>query len=165
MAHPASRLRWLRGIVVAQLALLAIQFEFGENLSIAGAFPSVPPAGFAAGAFATYVVAGAASLVIHTVLGFVIFGDAVLAFALSWLVRVRWLPVVIGVELALVISAGFGGFFFVLSGFNDNNSSYQMSTGFLVVFVFAFLSLYLMKGPFQRPSGDPAFEAGATSRM
>jgi hypothetical protein len=54
MAHPASRLRWLRGIVVAQLALLAIQFEFGENLSIAGAFPSVPPARFAAGASATY---------------------------------------------------------------------------------------------------------------
>ena len=44
------------------------------------------------------------------------------------------------------LSAGLGGMLLVPSGFRDDSSSYQMSTGFIIALVFTFLSRHVVEG-------------------
>jgi hypothetical protein len=145
----AQRLRWLRRLIVAQLAFLSVQYEVGTTLSITGVFPSVPASPFSLGTAVNYMLQGGAVLVIHSVLGILIFADSLLLFLLALPVRIRWFRILVAVNLIFVVSAGFGGLQFMLSGFADNNASYQMSTGFIVSFVFAFLALYFLRTPIE----------------
>ncbi len=61
-----------------------------------------------------------------------------------------------GVDLVFVLSAGLGGLEFVLSGFRDDNSSYQMSKGFIIAIVFAFLTFYFLRAPIEPTAEIPA---------
>lgn len=142
-----SRLRWLRWTIVAEILLLAIQYEIGTSLSIAGVFPAVPASAPSFGVFGSYVGTAGGSLAVHAVLGVLILADAVVTLVLARATHVPWLRITAAVEFVFVLSAGLGGFFFVLSGFADDSSSYQMSTGFLLAFVFTFLFLYVLRNP------------------
>ncbi len=44
----------------------------------------------------------------------------------------------------LVVAAG-GGFFFVLSGFQNDHASHAMATNFLLSFAFSFIELYYIR--------------------
>lgn len=58
---------------------------------------------------------------------------------------IRWFRIMAGVDLV-----------FVLSGFRDDNSSYQMSKGFIIAIVFAFLTFYFLRAPIEPTAEIPA---------
>ncbi|HKW43039.1 MAG TPA: hypothetical protein VJP06_02520 [Thermoplasmata archaeon] len=152
-----QRLSWLRRLIIAQLVFIAVQYEVGTSLSISGAFPDVPATGFSIGAISNYMGAGGPALVIHAILGIVIFADALLVLIIAFPVKIRWFRILAVAAFAFVLSAGLGGLQFLLSGFHDDNSSYQMSTGFLLAFVFTFLAFYFLGRPASPAhSGPPA---------
>ncbi len=147
MPDVATRIRWVRWSLVTELLFMAIVYELGVTLTVAGVFPNVPASGFCLGAFASYVGAGGGALLLHAILGLIILANATFALVLALGLRVRWLRITSIVAFIFVLSAGAGGFLFVLSGFADDGYSYQMSTGFLIAFVFTFLSLYVLRSP------------------
>lgn len=126
---------------------MAIEYELGVTLTVAGAFPSVPASGFSAGAFASYVGTGGGALLLHAVLGILILADAVFSLILALGLRVPRLRIASIIEFIFVLSAASGGFFFVLSGFANDGYSYQMSTGFLIALFSTFLTLYVLRNP------------------
>lgn len=147
MHDQTARLHWLRWSVIAEILFLCVQYELGVAATVAGAFPTVPPAGISLGTFSSYVVTSGGSVLAHAVLGILILADASLTLVLALFARVRWIRITALVEFIFVLSAAAGGFLFVVSGFTDDSFSYQMSTGFLVAFVFTFLSLYVLRNP------------------
>lgn len=147
MPEMSPRVRALRWLIVAEVLLLCVQYELGVSLTVAGAFPSVAASGFSFGTFASYVATAGGSVLAHAVLGILILADALVTLVLAFLTRVPWLRITALIEFAFVLSAAAGGFLFVLSGFADDSFSYQMSTGFLIAFVFTFLSLYVLRSP------------------
>ena len=154
---PDQRVRWLRGTIIVQMWLLAVQYELGVAVTVASGFPDVASSGFSLGTFATYVGGGGGSLVVHTIVGVVLLANAALVFGLSLPIQGRAFRLSTFVALVFVLSSALGGLLFVLSGFRDDSFSYEMSTGFIVALVFTFLSLYLMKGPSPpSPASTPA---------
>lgn len=156
MADSSKRLQWLRWLMIAQLVLLVLEYEFGESLAISGVFPQVPPSGFSLEIFSRYVLLSGAGTVLHAALGIGLLAIALTIVLLSWPTKTRSLRVTTTVAAVFVLLAGVGGLAFVLSGFSDNSFSYQMSTSFILAFVFTFLAFYVLRTRAPLPETTPS---------
>ena len=144
-----TRLRALRGLLVATLVILAVQGWFGDFVTVFVAPasgmtpPSVTPSGLIhelqllpTPFFPLWHAFEGMALVVLAIT------IAVLAFAWS---RSRGVRAWAVVGLAAVISAALGGFLFLKSGYADGGSSMQMGGSFIGAFASYFLTLYYTK--------------------
>ncbi len=147
LANPAAR--WLRVAIVAILLVLTVQGWTGDAVNIFVAPPSgaTPPAQDVGGFFAAVESLGP-FLVWHAVEGVLIlalaFIVAVLAFRWS---KARSVRICALLGLVFVMSAAYGGYAFVLSGFQAGPSSATMGGSFIGTYAFYFMTLYFAKGP------------------
>jgi hypothetical protein len=141
----ASRsLGLLRVIVPILLFLLAIQYEFGMAVNLAGP-SSIAPFGFSPAGVSAALSSVGATLWIHALLGtvLVVFSLAsLLVSTRSGLTTVQAFGVLAFLTTALAATAGL---LFVLSGYQNNGDSHGMATNFLLAFSFYFLELYFLK--------------------
>ena len=140
----SNRFRWLRGVVIALLVLLAIQFEFGMAVNLSD-LPSLTPFGFSlAGIVGALNQAGAVALIhasLGTLLTIVSLVGLVMALA-SKVTGVRIFGILGFVSMAV---AELNGVLFTLSGFQTDGYSHGMATNFILTFGFYFLELYFLK--------------------
>jgi hypothetical protein len=148
-----SRLRTLRALIVAAIVILSVQGWFGDTVNIffapshGIARPTATPGGFVSELgrlqqpffLEWHAWEGVVLLVLAVTI-------TVLAFAWSrsaGLARgVRWWSVV---GLLSVLSAGYGGYQFVISGFGNGASSAQMGGSFIAAYACYFMTLYYTK--------------------
>ncbi len=139
--------RWLRIALVAILLVLTVQGWAGDAVNIFVAPPSgttPPPQDL--GGFASAVQGLGAILIWHAVEGFAILAMAiaVLILAFRWS-KSRSVRVCAILGLFFVLSAGYAGYAFVLSGFQAGPSSATMGGSFIGSYAFYFMTLYFAK--------------------
>ncbi|MGD0575824.1 MAG: hypothetical protein ABSB61_10735 [Anaerolineales bacterium] len=145
----ANQSRSLRVLVPILLVLLALQFEFGMAVNLAGP-PSLAPFGFSLAALSAALGQAGTLAVIHAVLGGLLVILSVLAWVLSLASKVRTLQVFGSLAFLSTVLAASTGLLFVLSGFQNDGDSHGMATNFILAFAFYFLELYFLK-PGDRP--------------
>lgn len=148
-----SQVRTFRVLIVAAIVILSVQGWFGDTVNIffAPSHAITKPAA-TLGGFVSEVgrLSQPFFLEWHTwegvALALLAVTVTVLAFAWSrsaGLARgVRWWSVV---GLVSVLSAGYGGYQFVISGFGDGASSAQMGGSFIAAYASYFMTLYYTK--------------------
>jgi hypothetical protein len=126
------------------LVMLLVQYELGVTVIMSDP-PAISPFSFSVTAFRAALdqVGGVAYL--HALMGVLLLVVAVVNLVMALRSGLRSVQV-FGVLsfLGIAIAAG-GGFFFVLSGFQDDHASHAMATNFILSFAFLFLELYNMR--------------------
>jgi hypothetical protein len=133
-------------MTILNIVLLSIQGWSGDAVNLFAVFPSGSVSGMGQ-FFSSLAAAGPGPLAsLHAVEGILVVlisvGIAVVSFTRS---KSRNLRVVAVLGLLFVISAAYGGYAFVLSGFLDNASSAQMGGSFIGTYAMDFLVLYFLK--------------------
>lgn len=142
----SGRWRTLRSLLIASIILLSAQGWFGDFVNIFQAPANGAPAPSLSIAGITAAVASLAPaffLMVHAYLGLALFVLAVVIVSLAF----AW-PAGTGVRiwavlaLASIISAAYGGFSFVRTGFADGGGSAQMGGSFIAAYGCWFMTLY-----------------------
>jgi hypothetical protein len=141
--------RGLRALVIATLVVLAVHGWTGDTVTIflIPPRPVSPPAQTAAGLLGVLQALPTPVFAMwHAFegLALVLLALAVLVLAFAWS-RSRGVRVWAVVGFLAMLSAAFGGYEFVRSGFADNASSAQMGGSFIGAFASYFLVLYCTK--------------------
>ena len=139
-----TRLRSLRVVVIAILALLALQFELGMAVNLSPSLEvAAPLAGTPAAIWGALATVGGAA-VTHALLGIflTLVTLASLVFAvLSGAKSVAVIGILSFIAMALASS---NGVLFTLSGFRNDGYSHGMSTMFLVVYSLNFIQVCVL---------------------
>jgi hypothetical protein len=146
--RPAT-LRGLRALVIATIILVGVQGWFGDSIAIfvTPPDPTIRPAQTLGGLVgALQALPTPFFPVWHTFegLALVVLGIAVLALAFAW--SRSWAARIwAAIGLLSVLSAAYGGYQFLSSGFGDDASSAQMGGSFILSFASYFMVLYHTK--------------------
>ncbi len=140
-----NRIKTLKVLLIVLLVLLAVQYEFGMTVNIANP-AAIPPVPFSNQAVSQAMNGVGPTLVIHATLGSLLALLALAALIVSWLSRRRGAQIFGTLGFLAILSAGYGGTMFVLSGFQNDSNSHNMATSFLLSFAFYFIELYALKG-------------------
>lgn len=134
----------LRRTIMVFLALLFLQFEFGITVIMSDP-PHLSPFNFSASAFRGALDQAAGVATIHALMGGLLLVLSIVNLIMALRSGLRSVKI-LGVLsfIGIVVAAG-GGFFFVLSGFQNDNASHAMATNFILSFAFVFLELYYIK--------------------
>ncbi len=148
-ARQPAQLRSLRALVVMTLVVLTAQGWFGDTVNIfivPAEGTSPPPASLSGFLHAVESLQPSFFLMWHTFEGLVLvaLAIAVLAFSLMWS-KARGVHIWSTLGLLQMLSAAWGGYRFVLSGFSDGASSAQMGGSFIAAYACYFLTLYCLK--------------------
>jgi hypothetical protein len=143
---PINPLRSLRNMAILNIVLLTVQGWTGDAVNLFAAFPSGPMSGMEQ-FFSSLAAAGPGPLASwHAIEGIVVIltsvGIAVAAFTRTHSRNVRIVAIL---GLLFVLSAAYGGYAFVLSGFLDNGNSAQMGGSFIGSYAMNFMVLYYSK--------------------
>lgn len=147
MRNTSESVSWrpYRLSVVATLVLLSLQAWTGDFVNVfvtttpkSGVIPSLT------GFFQTVGMQGP-FLVWHTIEGMLIVLSGVGVLVVSLRYDRRNVKLVSLLGLFSVLSAGIGGYLFVLSGFGSGGSSMQMGGSFIAAYAFYFIGLYFSK--------------------
>ncbi len=142
----ANRSKVTRIFVIALLALLFVQYEFGMAVNISNP-PSLAAFSLSDGnAFNAALNAAGGLAMPHAILGFLIWLVALVILAFSLRSGVRGAQIFGALAFLAITLAGIGGTLFVSSGFNNDTASQGMAAGFAFSYSFAFLELYFLKG-------------------
>lgn len=142
-------MRRFRALVITILAVLSVQAWFGDTLNIflapANGLPA-PPQSAAGFVGELQKLSPPFFLVWHTVEGIVLLALALVIALLSFLwTRSRGARIWSLVGLFSVVSAGLGGYAFVMSGFSSGPSSAQMGGSFITAYASFFMTFYYTK--------------------
>ena len=134
--------RSLLGLIIAVLTILTAQGWTGDFVNLFAIFPS-GPVGLTVGGFAQALINAGRMEVTHAILGALL---AALAIAILFIAfhfdASRGVRICAVLGFLAVISAGYGGISFVLSGFQNDGSSAQMGGSFIGAYASYFLVLY-----------------------
>ena len=144
----AKHLKSLRVTVIIFLVLLAIQLEFGMAVNLSD-LPSLSPFSLSLSNLLGALDQAGAIALIHASLGTILTILSVASLIMSLVSRIRSVQVVGVLSCLTTILAEANGILFVLSGFQNDNYSHGMATGFILTFGLFFLELYFLK-PMQR---------------
>ncbi len=144
--------RSLRVIVPVLLALLAVQFEFGMTVNLAGP-PSLAPLAFSLSRVSAALSQAGSLAVTHALLGGLLVVLSLVALCISLASGERSLQLFGSLAFMTTVLAAITGLLFVLSGFQNDGDSHGMATNFILAFSFYFVELYFLK-----PTGGPAGE-------
>ncbi len=139
-----QRLRPVRIVVITLLVLLFFQYELGMVVIMSDPEAIHPVTFSIANVF--QALRGVGNVAVpHAILGGLLWVLALVNLILSLRSGIRSIQV-LGVLSFLSFSfAATGGLFFVLSGFQNDHSSHNMATNFILSFALYFLELYLLK--------------------
>ncbi|MGD0879139.1 MAG: hypothetical protein ABSA01_13475 [Anaerolineales bacterium] len=140
----AKRLKGLRIMVMALLALLGLQYEFGMAVNIANP-PSLPPSGLSLSGVSNALNRVGAVAVIHASLGSGLVFISIISLILSLRSGVRSVQVFGSLAFLAILLAAITGLLYTMSGFQNNGDTHGMATNFLLSFSFYFLELYFLK--------------------
>ena len=139
-----NRFRGLRILVMAILALLIVQFEFGMAVTLAN--PSeLSPFSFSIVKISDALNQAGVVALLHAILGTLLAIFSVVSLALSLRSRVRSVQIVGSLAFLATVLAASLGLAFTLSGFQNDNYSHGMATNFILSYTFYFLELYFLK--------------------
>jgi hypothetical protein len=141
--------RSLRVIVLVLLALLAVQFEFGMAVNLAGP-ASITPLAFSLSRVSAALSQAGSLAVTHALLGGLLVVLSLVSLWISLLSGERSLQLFGSLAFMTTALAAITGLLFVLSGFQNNGDSHGMATNFILAFSFYFVELYFLK-----PAGEP----------
>jgi hypothetical protein len=131
-------------MVIAMLALLGLQYEFGMAVNIAPQ-PSLAPFGFSINGVINALNQIGAVAIIHASLGSALVIIALIALILSLRSGLRSVQVFGSLAFISILMAALTGYLYTLSGFQNNGDTHGMATNFLLSFTFYFLELYFLK--------------------
>jgi hypothetical protein len=137
----------MRILLVAILIIMTIQGWFGDtvNIFVAPANGITPPP-FSMAGFFQLVNSSSFLLIYHTYEGVLLVVLAVVSVVLSFTwSKSRAVRICTIIAMLAVISAGVGGFLFVLSGYANGGNSAQMGGSFIGAYAFYFMALYYAK--------------------
>ena len=139
--------RKMRVLLVATLAILSVQGWLGDvvNLFVSTSPTAAPPFGFA-GFFQGLGTLNSLPLLWHAYEGMLLIALAIAVLALSfkWS-KSRGVRIASILGLFFILSAAFGGFLFVLSGFSNGGNSAQMGGSFIGGYALYFVALFYAK--------------------
>ena len=139
----AQNPRPLRLSIVATLLLLTFQSWLGDFVNVfvtTSATSAVPFSDFTQA-----LVNEGPALVVHALVGFLVFLSGVGVLVVSLRRGDRRVKIAAALALLAVVSAGVGGILFVLSGFGAGGSSMQMGGSFVAAYALYFITLYYTK--------------------
>jgi hypothetical protein len=131
-------------MVIAMLALLGLQYEFGMAVNLAPQ-PSLAPFGFSINGVIHALNQIGAAAIIHASLGSALVIIALIALILSLRSGRRSVRVFGSLAFISILMAALTGVLYTLSGFQNNGDTHGMATNFLLSFTFYFLELYFLK--------------------
>lgn len=139
--------RWLRIAIVAILLVLTVQGWTGDavNIFVAPASGVTPPSQDLGGFFGAVQSLGP-FLIWHAIEGIIVLAMAIalLVLAFRWS-KDRGVRVCAILATFFVLAAAYGGYGFVLSGFQAGPSSATMGGSFIGSYAFYFMTLYYAK--------------------
>ena len=131
-------------MVIAMLALLGLQYEFGMAVNIAPQ-PSLAPFGFSINGVINALNQIGAVAIIHASLGSALVIIALIALILSLRSGRRSVQIFGSLAFLTILLAALTGLLYTLSGFQNNGDTHGMASNFLLSFTFYFLELYFLK--------------------
>lgn len=149
----SNRVKTLRIAVIVILVLLALQYELGISVIMADA-ANIPPFAFSVQAVSEALRGVGPVALVHASMGGLLLLLSLITMALSLLSRVRGAQIWGTLAFLSILSAAYGGLAFVLSGFQNDNSSHNMASDRLLSFTFISWSCTCSS----RPRGLPAAE-------
>ena len=143
MTAPETRSwRPLRLSIAAALVLLTLQGWTGDFVNVfVTTAPATTPSQSVDGFFQA-VMSGGLFLIWHGMEGFLTLLSAIGVLVVSLRYRRRSVKIGAALGLVSVVSAGLGGYLFVLSGFSALGSTMQMGGSFLGAYALYFITLY-----------------------
>jgi len=139
----AQNPRPLRLSIVATLLLLTFQSWLGDFVNVFVTTSSTSAVSFSD--FTQALVNQGPALVVHALVGFLVFLSGVGVLVVSLRRGDRRVKITAALALLAVVSAGVGGILFVLSGFSAGGSSMQMGGSFVAAYALYFIALYYTK--------------------
>jgi len=139
----AQNPRPLRLSIVATLLLLTLQSWLGDFVNVFVTTSSTSAVSFSD--FTQALVNQGPALVVHALVGFLVFLSGVGVLVVSLRRGDRRVKITAALALLAVVSAGVGGILFVLSGFSAGGSSMQMGGSFVAAYALYFIALYYTK--------------------
>ena len=144
-----GRHRVFRGLLIAVLIILSAQGWFGDFVNIFQAPANgVPPPPLSVGGLSRAVTSLKPGVFLgfhaYTGLALVILGVSVLWLGFAWYSS-RGVRVWSALGLASIISAAYGGYAFLHSGFTDGGGSAQMGGSFISSYACYFMTFYYTK--------------------
>lgn len=130
---------------MATLILLTLQGWTGDFVNV---FVTTSPSTSveqSVGGFFQAVVNGGLFVIWHGMEGFLILLSAIGVLVVSLRYPRRSVKIAALLGLITVVSAGLGGYLFVLSGFNAAGSTMQMGGSFIGAYAFYFIALWYTK--------------------
>ena len=140
----SNRVKTLRVAVIVILVLLGLQYELGISFIMADP-ANIPPFAFSVQAVSEALRGVGPVALVHASMGGLLLLLSLITMALSLLSRVRGAQIWGTLAFLSILSAAYGGLGFVLSGFQNDNSSHNMASNLLLSFTFYFLELYVLK--------------------
>jgi hypothetical protein len=139
----------LEALVIITLVFLILQFLTGMWVNLFVSFPSTTQAqGFfgVMGAMMGLMQSGGGLLMIHMMMGYLIFFLSIVDLVASFITKKAPVIVTSLSGFVSVLFAGINGLLFIFSGFTNNLNSYFMATGFLLAFTSYSFTLYTLLG-------------------
>lgn len=142
------KFQWLRGIVIAFLTIMFIEFDTGMTVNLSPKLLPTPPVSFSFGSFFNALKIVGAIGPLHAAIGTLLVALAMVNGILALTSKVRQVQVFGALAFLFTAVSLANGVLFTTSGFQTSNFSDGMADSFLIAFTFAFIELYYLKpGP------------------
>jgi hypothetical protein len=140
----SDQFKSLRIMVIVILVMLLFEYELGITVMMSNP-PSIPPFNFSEETFRGALEQAAGVAPLHALLGGLLVVLSIVNLVMALRSSIRSVQVFGFLSLLSIVIAAGGGYFFVVSGFQNDNASHAMATNFILSFAFLFLELYNMK--------------------
>ena len=140
----SNLIRYLRIIIGALLVLLFLQYELGIATAMANP-PTLPPFSYSPEAFNSALTQVGPVALWHAGLGSLLVALSVANLILALSSKARSVQVFGVLSLITLAIAAGGGYFFVVSGYQNDNASHAMATNFLLSYTFLLFELHFVR--------------------